>query len=101
MGVYGGFAGTETSRDERDWATNVTTLSGDLLGDDAPGFINYDENSYHVVTGSGVDSTAVLDGFTITGGNAIGDPNSTNVNGGGMYNDQGSPTLMNLNFNDN
>ena len=94
--VYGGFAGTETSRDERDWATNVTTLSGDIgIPDDNS------DNSYHVVTGSRTDNTAVLDGFTITGGNAIGDPNSTNVNGGGMYNDQGSPTLMNLNFNDN
>ena len=29
---------------------------------------NNGENSYHVVTGSGTDSTAVLDGFTITGG---------------------------------
>ena len=94
--VYGGFAGTETSRDERDWATNVTTLSGDIgIPDDNS------DNSYHVVTGSRTDNTAVLDGFTITDGNAIGDPNSTNVNGGGIYNDQGSPTLMNLNFNDN
>ena len=94
--IYGGFNGTETSLEQRNWATNITTLSGDIgtTGDNS-------DNSYHVVTGSGTNNTAVLDGFTITGGNANGDPNSTNVNGGGMYNDQGSPTLMNLNFNNN
>jgi hypothetical protein len=58
VAIYGGFAGTETSRDDRDWQTHVTTLSGDLLGDDGPGFANYGDNSYHVVTGSGVTGTA-------------------------------------------
>ena len=34
---------------------------------------NNAENSVHVVTGNGTDTTAVLDGFTITAGNAYGD----------------------------
>jgi hypothetical protein len=32
VGVYGGFAGTETMRSQRNPATNVTILSGDREG---------------------------------------------------------------------
>ena len=64
--VYGGFAGTETSLQQRDPVLHETTLSGDLAGDDAT---NGDsENSCHVVRGA----YARLDGFTITGGNSDG-----------------------------
>ncbi len=42
----------------------LTILSGDI------GAAGNGDNSYHVVTGSGVASTAILDGFTITAGNA-------------------------------
>lgn len=95
VAVYGGFAGTETARAQRDPATNATILSGDLLGNDS-GFTNNGENSYHVVTGA---SEATLDGFTITGGNTSGD--SQNYGGGGMYNGNSSPTLTNLTFSGN
>ncbi len=57
------------------------------------------ENSFHVVTGSGSDATAVLDGVTITAGNANG--GAANDNGGGMYNDIGGPTLRNCTLRDN
>jgi hypothetical protein len=93
VGVYGGFAGTEASRDDRDWTLHETILSGDL---GAPW--EWD-NSYHVVTGSGTDLTAILDGFTITG--AYADDSFPNDRGGGMYNFGGSPTLSNLTFSGN
>jgi hypothetical protein len=95
VAVYGGFAGSETAREERDWVANLTVLSGDIATGGASG-----DNSYHVVTGSGVDSTAVLDGFTITGGNANG-TEYPHYEGGGMLNSGASPTLTNLTFRDN
>ncbi len=95
VAIYGGFAGTETQLGQRDWAANVTTLSGDLNGDDV-GFTNNGENSRIVVRGeSGTNNTAVLDGFTIRGGNADA---CSDCQGGGMYNNNSSPTLANLTF---
>ena len=95
VAIYGGFAGTETSLEERDWETNLTTLSGDI-GTEA---VNTD-NSYHVVTGTGVDETAILDGFTISDGNASAEP-VPHIYGGGMYISDGNPTLNNLIFHAN
>ncbi len=53
------------------------------------------DNAAHVVTGTGVDRTAVIDGFTITAGYNV------NGNGAGMLNDPGSPTVINCTFRDN
>ena len=99
VALYGGFNGTETSRDQRDWNGNKTILNGDLNGDDN-GFENKDDNSYHVVHGNGTDSTSVLDGFIITGGNADFEvwPDD---GGGGMNNHNGSPTVRNCTFSNN
>jgi predicted outer membrane repeat protein len=91
VAVYGGFAGAETARDQRDLTTNLVTLSGDI---GTAG--NTSDNSYHVVTGA---SGATLDGVTISGGNANG--SGTNADGGGMYNQNSSPTLINVIFNAN
>lgn len=92
--VYGGFNGTETTLSQRDWVANVTTLSGDI--DQVAGSTN---NAYHVLIGSGTTNTAILDGFTVTGGNANG--GGANNNGGGMVNLSGSPTLRNMKFTGN
>lgn len=94
VAIYGGFDGTETSLSQRDFETNLTILSGDVgaEGDNT-------DNAYHVVTGSGVDATAILDGFTITGG--FGLTQTQQFNGGGMNNLSGSPTLTNVIFTEN
>jgi hypothetical protein len=99
VALYGGFAASEKSRDQRDWRSNKTILSGDLKGDD-DGFTNNGENSYHVITGVGTDSTAVFDGFTVTAGNANFDvwPDD---GGGGMNNHDGSPSVANCSFTGN
>ncbi len=95
VAIYGGFAGTETLLSQRNWMTNVTILSGDVgkVGDAS-------DNAYDVLLNGlnslGVNSTAVLDGFTITGGQANCGcwPGHT---GGAMFNwTNSSPTLRNL-----
>lgn len=65
--LYGGFAGNETALAQRDWQAHPTVLSGDIAGNDLPGFVNRTDNANHVVTGT---PGAVLDGFTIRGGYA-------------------------------
>ncbi len=78
VAIKGGYAGFgEPEPNVRDIEAYETILSGDLLGNDGPDFANSDENSFHVVTGSGTNATAVLDGFTITGGNADGSSDIT------------------------
>ncbi|MEJ7677502.1 MAG: hypothetical protein WKG06_06445 [Segetibacter sp.] len=79
VALYGGFAGTETMLNERNVTVNVTTLSGEIQQDN-----DISNNALHVVQSSSFDSTAVLDGFTVTGGNANGGLEDNS--GGGMYN---------------
>jgi predicted outer membrane repeat protein len=116
VAIYGGFAGTETSLSERDWKANPTTLSGDLGAENTNA-----DNSYHVVTANSANTATILDGFTISSGNANGvteqgqgggmrisfadiilsnitfSSNAANI-GGGLYSIFSNPTLMNVNF---
>ena len=94
VALYGGFAGTETERGQRNWGENPTILSGDIgiAGDNS-------DNSYHVVYAEGMDASSILDGFTITAGNADGFEQRNS--GGGMYLSQSSPALTNIIFLDN
>ena len=101
IAVYGGFAGTETNLASRNWALNVTTLSGDLAQNDGADFSNYTDNAWHVVFNGGfIDATAILDGFTITAGQTS-DRDEVNKFGGGMYNFNSSPTITNCTFTKN
>ena len=91
VAIYGGFPSGGGSWGDREWAVHKTILSGDLAGNDDDPSGDNSENSYHVVTGSGTDETAVLDGFTITGGYA----KDGAYRGGGIYCNQASPTISN------
>lgn len=66
--LFGGFVGTETSLSQRDFRTNVTTLSGDI------GTIGtHTDNSYHIFTvNANTVSLFVADGFTLKHGFANG-----------------------------
>ncbi|TAE26478.1 MAG: hypothetical protein EAZ91_17635 [Cytophagales bacterium] len=99
VAIYGGFAGTETSLSSRTLTyPSSSTLSGDIGG------AGNGDNSYNVIenpTGLGLTTTAILDGFVITGGNANGNGNGPDGQGGGMYNNGSSPTVRNCLFQGN
>ncbi|MEN9849432.1 MAG: hypothetical protein RL368_2172, partial [Pseudomonadota bacterium] len=121
IGVYGGYP---SGGGVRDAVNNPTILSGDI------GVANdISDNCYHVITiGTNVKVNAVLDGFTITSGNANANTamfphylgggivskeggsltlsnltltNNYALKGGGMYNQSSSPILNNVVFSNN
>ena len=83
VGMYGGFLGTENSRDPLG-DNNQTILSGEINEDSELWSLN-------VVSGVNLDANTTLDGFRITKGNANGDWNTVYGYGGGLY-------LLNSNF---
>jgi len=92
VSVYGGFDGTETTFDQRDWVANVTNLDGHEY-EDSPNQV------FHVVTGA---SSSMLDGFTITGGKAdSGWPEPATSSGGGIYAEECTQTVKNCAFVEN
>lgn len=127
--IFGGFNGTETATSQRNFATNLCMLSGDLgiAG-------SYTDNCYHVLVGAGAVSGTALNGFYIRYGHANGSgtitvnavslgrgsgagmrigssspvisncvfsANVTTNNGGGMVCDNASPAITNCLFSGN
>jgi len=101
--VYGGFPATGSPiMINRDWTTNVTTLSGDIDKNDGANYGNRSGNAYNIVRNAfnGLNNSAILDGFVLYGANA----NGTTVNqqtGGGMLNMNSSPAVRNCKFLEN
>ncbi len=96
VSLFGGFEGWETTLEQRNWLSHPTILDGRQGADDLL-------SVYHVVTLSAPEATAqavpaVLDGFTIRGGNAqaIGD----NV-GGGLFVAAGTAEVRHCTFEEN
>jgi hypothetical protein len=97
--IYGGFIGTETSLEQRDFRANKTILSGDI-GAEA----EYFDNTYHVIYhyyNPEIDSTALLDGVTVSDGYANGSIWGDSGMGGGMFNYYSSPNIRNCTFENN
>lgn len=95
--IYGSFAGTETSITQRNLIAGLSsTLSG------AIGTVGIGDNSYHVISNSNLNNTAIIDGFIIRDGNDDRAATGSDFGlGGGIYNGGSgtgnvcSPTIRN------
>ena len=81
LAIYGGFAGNETGRNQRNWTNRPTILSGT-----SSGWVFYNDGTY-----GEIDQRAVLDGFIISGANAYA----------AIANRFASPTIRNCVFTNN
>jgi len=107
VALYGGFVGTEAALADRPTPLALTILSGDIDKNDTNTDGNFvaetsadiqGTNAKSVVTGDGVDNTAILDGFTITAGDSRGTAFITDA-GGGMFNtNSATPIVRNATF---
>lgn len=111
VGLFGGFSGIETSREQRNWIDNPTYLTG-LHGDPHP---------YYVLISSFAGESTVLDGFTVSGdcgiqvdhgyltlrhltirdNQQVGSGWGPENNGGGLQNNGGVVTVEEARFIDN
>jgi predicted outer membrane repeat protein len=98
VALFGGFAGDEQRRDDRDFTAHPTILSGDLLqNDDEVLEIENplrSDNSLRVVFSETVEPVAV-DGFTIRGANALEEERD---GGWGLVVDQSLPNTGSYTF---
>ncbi len=103
VACLGGFPAGGGKPDARDPSAFATVLTGDLAGDDAEVITGFElladttraENAFHVVRAKDVDSSTILDGFVIAGGN------SSSYTGAGMRLIAASPTIRNCTFTEN
>ena len=101
--MLGGFSGSESNAEARDWNSFPTILSGNIGSNDP------EDNSYNVVTIKAADTQTILDGFVIESGYANGDRlggAETRGIGGGLLNEgwKGKPSLpqiLNCTFRNN
>ena len=103
--IYGGFVGTETTLAERQlppFGTSSTTILSGAISDT--------DSCYHVIVSAGEVGAALIDGLTITGGNANGNYEDYYIvngqeirrnGGGGMCNMNSAPTLTNVTISGN
>jgi len=102
--LYGGFEGSETSREQRDPTLNNSVLTGDIRGDDVENdyTTNREDNSLHVffLTDT-ITSASTIDGFIIRNGTTQDGSGSGNGRRGGGILTYGNPSVRNCVFTQN
>lgn len=93
VALLGGFPRGGGPADGRNPAQHRTILSGNIGST-----LGTSDDAYHVVTGTGVDTAARLDGFVITAGRADSTAYPHNSGGGLLCDTSGSPSVVNCVF---
>lgn len=89
--LYGSFAGTETSIDERNITANLTTLNGDI---GVPNVAT--DNAYSIVVMTNASNLTRLDGFRII--NGYSNSSDLEAGGSGLRLSNSSPIIANCIF---
>ncbi len=101
--IKGGYAGL-SAPDPNAWDPSLyqTRLWGDLAdNDDFARLSTANDNTHHIVTASGTDANAILEGVTIARGAYTSGRLATIQGGGGVYNQAGRPTIRSCTFSHN
>ena len=96
--IYGGFVGTESALSERPASLTASAPSSSTLSGNLGAPNDRTDNSRRIISNTGLDNTAVLDGFVITAANLSAQGNNDENTGGGMRNLNSSPTIRNCFF---
>ena len=92
--LYGGFGGSEFTRESRNWVTNETDLRGNFL---VSHILYLDGDSQN----GSITSNTIIDGLIIKSNGASGSSSSPGTQGGGVYNKNTSATIRNCFFESN
>ncbi|MCB0634788.1 MAG: hypothetical protein R2824_01885 [Saprospiraceae bacterium] len=97
VSMFGGFAGHEKAKEERNFKLNETILSGEI------GTASADDNSYTIIYAENVSMKTVIDGFVISDANANGTDAGVHPNtcGAAWFNIGSSPFILNCTFRQN
>lgn len=94
IAIYGGFAGTETMRSERDPTLHETILSGDIDNNDGVFPAGNNNNAFQVVIMETINTFSIVDGFTIKAGRCNGGSLFQQLGGGVAFRNAGTEGLV-------
>lgn len=81
VAIYGSFTGSETMLSQRIISNGLLSILSAEIG-----VVGITDNSYHTISNFGLDNSAVIDGFIISGANDNRIATTTDGLGGGIYN---------------
>lgn len=81
VAIYGSFSGNETMLSQRNLSNGITSVLSGAIGS-----ASTTDNSYHVISNSNLNASAIIDGFVIRDAYDERTPTITEGLGGGIFN---------------